>query len=142
MSKAVISVFLKCPLERNRSRINFLTKIFCDPGSPYLSYPSGKLVQRCAFRFLTHPKQLGCFECSFYSPSRGIEPLLRDPQSRVLSVERRGQKSQSQNFQNLVGKKFFVFRFGQETNQYRPNFICAHFPQRQTHKRDKSFYGF
>lgn len=24
-------------------------------------------------------------------PSRGIEPLLQDPQSRVLSIERRGQ---------------------------------------------------
>ena len=27
----------------------------------------------------------------FIMPSRGLEPLLRDPQSRVLSIERRGQ---------------------------------------------------
>ena len=28
---------------------------------------------------------------TFYVPSEGIEPSLRDPESRVLSIERRGE---------------------------------------------------
>ena len=41
-------------------------------------------------RFLSQTKT-PCLQSVFeFVPSRGIEPLLRDPQSRVLSVERRG----------------------------------------------------
>lgn len=44
-------------------------------------------------------------EPASFAPSRGIEPLSRDPESRVLSVELRGQREISKNFVNDAAKK-------------------------------------
>ncbi len=68
-------------LQIKESKLSFV--FFCEEENDLQTTRSDKKINNNRFSFQETKK-------FSLVPSRGIEPLLRDPQSRVLSVERRG----------------------------------------------------
>ena len=57
------------------------------------SLPDGRRAFSVRLLEYIKTKNKDVFLIFYFVPSRGVEPLLRDPQSRVLSTERRGRRT-------------------------------------------------